>query len=133
LLHQNPPYDIWAVQETFRLVEEAKQYKENLKYAVALNRKIVNTAISRDVDTELRKAGLTVFEDPISQRVVFAECAVEGKTIFETCNRYHPAVREVTQLFVDIISWLKLIRLTSIQNGGLPVDEKEPYPVREYD
>jgi chromosome partitioning protein len=130
---QPSPYDIWAVQETFRLIEEAKQYKERLKYAIAINRKIVNTGISRDVDTELRKAGLTVFEDPVSQRVAFAECAVEGKTIFETCDRYHPAVREVNQLFVDIISWLKLVSSTSIQNDGLAVDEKDLYPVREYD
>ncbi len=99
---------IWAAQETFRLVEEAKQYKENLKYAIALNRKIVNTAISRDVDSELRKARLTVFEDAVSQRVVFAECAVTGKTVFETCERQHPARLEIMQLFLDILSWLKL-------------------------
>lgn len=126
-------FDAWASQETFRLVEEAKQYKENLKYALVINRKIVNTAISTTVDKELRKAGLTVFEDAICQRVVFAESVTQGLTIFETCERHHPAIRECTQFALDVLSWLKLLKFDSTPIDGLQIDPREEYPVREYD
>jgi chromosome partitioning protein len=126
-------FDAWASQETFRLAEEAKQYKENLKYALVINRKIVNTAISTTVDKELRKAGLTVFEDAICQRVVFAESVTQGLTVFETCDRYHPAIHECTQFSLDVLSWLKTLKLVSIPTDGLQIDERELYPVRKYD
>jgi chromosome partitioning protein len=77
------PYDIWASEETVNLVKEATIYKENLKYAFVINRKITNTAIGRDVSQILEKMEMNVFKSQISQRVVFAEAAVNGKTIFE--------------------------------------------------
>lgn len=126
-------FDAWASQETFRLVEEAKQYKENLKYALVINRKIVNTAISTTVEKELSRAGLTVFEDAICQRVVFAESVTQGLTVFETCDRYHPAIRECTQFSLDVLSWLKRINWVSIPTDGLQIDPRDEYPVREYD
>jgi chromosome partitioning protein len=126
-------FDAWASQETFRLVEEAKQYKENLKYALVINRKIVNTAISTTVDKELRKAGLTVFEDTICQRVVFAESVTQGLTVFETCGRHHPAFRECTQFSLDILSWLKQLKLVSTPTDGSQIDQLDLYPVRKYD
>jgi chromosome partitioning protein len=125
-------FDAWASQETFRLVEEAKQYKENLKYALVINRKIVNTAISTTVEKELSRAGLTVFEDAICQRVVFAESVTQGLTVFETCDRYHPAIRECTQFSLDVLSWLKQVDLVSIPIDGSQIDERELYPVRGY-
>lgn len=114
-------------------MEEAKQYKENLKYALVINRKIVNTAISTTVEKELSRAGLTVFEDAICQRVVFAESVTQGLTVFETCDRYHPAIRECTQFSLDVLSWLKRINWVSIPTDGLQIDPRDEYPVREYD
>ena len=43
------PYDVWASSDIVQLVGEAQQFKENLKAVFVINRKIVNTAISRDV------------------------------------------------------------------------------------
>ena len=77
------PYDIWASEETVKLVQEATIYKENLKYLFVINRKITNTAIGRDVSRILEKMEMNVFKSQISQRVIFAEVAVTGKTIFE--------------------------------------------------
>jgi chromosome partitioning protein len=46
---QPSPYDIWAAEEIIKLIDEARVYKENLKACFAINRKIANTAIGRDV------------------------------------------------------------------------------------
>ena len=51
---QPSPYDIWAAQDTVSLVQEARIFKEELKAVFAINRKIVNTAIGRDVNNKSR-------------------------------------------------------------------------------
>ncbi len=40
---QPSPYDIWAADEVVKLVQEATVYKESLKYAFVVNRKIVKS------------------------------------------------------------------------------------------
>ncbi|HGJ5890437.1 MAG TPA: ParA family partition ATPase [Arsenophonus apicola] len=80
---QPSPYDVWASQEVITLIEEAKIYKEKLKSAFVINRKIVNTAIGRDVNDALAIYDTKVFNSTISQRVIFAEAAAIGKAVFE--------------------------------------------------
>src|SRR3954470_11984161 len=46
---QPSPYDVWASAEGVSLVRDAAIYKPALKYAFTINRKIVNTAMGRDV------------------------------------------------------------------------------------
>src|SRR5262249_22946686 len=46
---QPSPYDVWAAKEIVDLLQEASVYKGKLKSAFVINRKIVNTAIGRDV------------------------------------------------------------------------------------
>jgi chromosome partitioning protein len=46
---QPSPYDVWAADEVVKLIDEARVYRENLKAAFVINRKIANTAIGRDV------------------------------------------------------------------------------------
>jgi len=77
------PYDIWASEETINLVKEATEYKKKLKYVFAINRKITNTAIGRDTEKVLKEMGIEVSNHQISQRVIFAEAAATGHTIFD--------------------------------------------------
>ena len=77
------PYDIWASSETVELVKEATLYKEKLKGVFAINRKITNTAIGRDVVDALKDMELPVLSAHINQRVIFAEAAASGKTVFD--------------------------------------------------
>ncbi|WP_338584831.1 ParA family partition ATPase [Erwinia aphidicola] len=80
---QPNPYDVWAAQEVVTLIHEARIYKENLKSVFAVNRKIVNTAIGRDVGEALSTYETPVLEATVSQRVIFAEAAAVGKAVFE--------------------------------------------------
>lgn len=80
---QPSPYDVWAAEEIVRLVHEARIFKPSLFAAFAINRKIVNTAIGRDVETALAAYDLPVLNGALCQRVTFAESAAQGRTVLE--------------------------------------------------
>lgn len=80
---QPSPYDVWAAEEVVNLINEAQVYKEKLKSAFVVNRKIANTAIGRDVGDALSGYDIPVLNSSITQRVIFAEAAAQGKGVFE--------------------------------------------------
>jgi chromosome partitioning protein len=80
---QPSPYDVWAAKEIVDLVREAEAFKPDLKYAFAINRKIANTAIGRDVLEALAEYPIPVLKSHIGQRVTFAESAAQGSTVME--------------------------------------------------
>ncbi len=80
---QPSPYDVWAAKEIIDLLHEASTFKEDVKSAFVINRKIVNTAIGRDVQEALADYHLPVFQAQICQRVSFAESAADGQTVME--------------------------------------------------
>ena len=100
---QPSPYDIWAAQDTVKLVQEASVYKETLKAVFAINRKIVNTAIGRDVREALAHYEMGVLPTSVSQRVAFAESAGQGLTVLESAPR-SPAASEIRTLTRDILT-----------------------------
>ena len=97
-------YDIWASAETINLVNEAKQYKENLEAKFIINRKIQNTAISRDALDVLREQEIPVFDAQITNRVVFAEASSTGKTVFDM-EKNNKGSQEVETLVAELIEW----------------------------
>ena len=80
---QPSPYDVWAAKEIVDLLNEASVFKEVQKSAFVINRKIVNTAIGRDVADALAGYPLPVLASAVSQRVAFAESAAQGSTVLE--------------------------------------------------
>ncbi len=80
---QPSPYDIWSAEEIVKLVDEAKVYKESLKAAFVINRKIAKTAIGRDVREALASYTLPSFSATVTQRVIFAEAAATGSSVHE--------------------------------------------------
>lgn len=98
---QPSPYDIWAADEVVKLVEEAQIYKADLKAVFAINRKISNTAIGRDVREALSSYNLPCLESTLTQRVVFAEAAASGLAVHEV-DAESPATQEVAALVNEI-------------------------------
>lgn len=99
---QPSPYDIWAADEIVKLIEEASVFKENLKSVFVINRKIVNTAIGRDVSMALKDYRYPVAKNAICQRVVFAESAASGLSVFEV-DANSPASREINALVKEML------------------------------
>ncbi len=95
------PFDVWAADQTVRLIEEAQQFKENIRAVFAVNRKVVNTAIGRDVADAFAGYAFPVLPTPVSQRVIFAESAAQGLTVLEV-DPGSEASREVRSLGLAI-------------------------------
>lgn len=98
---QPSPYDIWAAKEIVDLLREASVFNEKLKSAFVINRKIVNTAIGRDVSAALADYQLPVLKSHICQRVGFAESAAQGQTVLET-DAQSLASHEIQALIEEI-------------------------------
>ncbi len=96
-------FDVWAAEETAKLLEECAVYKPGLKAAFVINRKIANTAIGRDVAKALKQYPVPVLAAGVCQRVAFAESA-RGQTVFEidpdsaASKEIHALAREVRKL-----------------------------------
>lgn len=97
---QPSPYDVWAAKEIVALLEEVKAYRP-VEARFVINRKIVNTAIGRDVTEALAGYSLPVLRSAISQRVIFAESAARGETVFES-DPQSPAAVEVSALVEEV-------------------------------
>jgi chromosome partitioning protein len=101
------PYDIWASSETVALINESRIYKEKLKSVFAINRRIINTAIGRDVAEALEDLKTPVLKSHVSQRVIFAESAASGMTVFDM-EPEGKAAQEITNLVNEILIFLTL-------------------------
>lgn len=103
---QPSPYDVWSAKEITDLIGEAVIMRPNLKAAFAINRKIVNTAIGRDVTEALAGYSFPVFKAAIAQRISFAESAGQGLTVLET-EPEGAAAKEIRALITEIKEYLK--------------------------
>jgi chromosome partitioning protein len=103
---QPSPYDVWAAKEIVDLLEEIRPFKESLKNAFVINRKIVNTAIGRDVNDALAEYNIPVLKSQVCQRVGFAESAASGQTVIET-DPNSLASKEVNNLVKEIMELMK--------------------------
>lgn len=103
---QPSPYDIWAADEVVKLIVEARIFKENLKSFFVINRKITNTAIGRDVGEALTAYPIPVLAATVTQRVIFAESAAQGKAVFEI-EEDGPAATEIEALKDELMELTK--------------------------
>jgi chromosome partitioning protein len=99
---QPSPYDVWAAKDTVDLIAEARVVKDDLIALFAVNRRIVGTAIGRDVEKALAEYPIAVLKTAICQRIAFAESAAAGKTVLET-EPAGLAAGEVRGLVAEII------------------------------
>jgi len=99
---QPSPYDVWAADEIIKLVKEASTFKEEIKCLFVVNRKIVNTAIGRDVNEALTDYEFPTAKTAVHQRVIFAECAAPGSTVIEMDNK-GLAAREIKKLANELL------------------------------
>jgi chromosome partitioning protein len=103
---QPSPYDVWAAKEIVDLVTDVRPFKENLKSVFVINRKIVNTAIGRDVTEALSEYDLPVLKSQVCQRVGFAESAGRGQTVLEV-EPGSLASREIEALTTEVMELIE--------------------------
>jgi chromosome partitioning protein len=99
---QPSPYDVLASADVAGLIREAQAFKEAPRAAFALNRKIVNTTIGRNVAGALAVFGFQVLDVALHQRVIYAESAAQGLSVIEAAPASE-AAREVALLAKAIV------------------------------
>lgn len=97
------PYDVWAAREIISLIKEAEVFREGMKARFAVNRKVVGTAIGRDVVRALSDYAPPVLTAQICQRVAFADSAAIGRAVSESPHRKSSAAREITALTDELL------------------------------
>ena len=103
---QPSPYDIWAADEVVKLIDEARVYKDGLKAAFVVNRKIANTAIGRDVCEALAAYPVPCLAASITQRVVFAESVAQGLAVYEIDPK-GPAAAEIESVTAELMEFAR--------------------------
>ncbi len=103
---QPSPYDVWAAKEIIDLMREADVHNPTLKKAFVINRRIVNTAIGRDVSQALSEYPIPVLDTAICQRVAFAESAAQGLTVYDL-DPDMLAAQEMNRLADEILEFLR--------------------------
>ena len=103
---QPSPYDIWAAEEIVKLIEEARVYKESLKAAFVVDRKIANTAIGRDVREALAAYPVQVLASSVTQRVVFAEAVAQGLAVHEI-DQNGSAASEIEAVAAELMEFAR--------------------------
>lgn len=96
------PYDVWAAKEIVDLIGEAQVFKPNLKSAFVISRRIVNTAIGRDVAGALEDYQIPVLAAYVCQRVAFAESAATGSTVMEL-EPQGAAAKEINAVATELL------------------------------
>lgn len=109
---QPSPLDVWAASETVDLIAEAQTFRPEIKCVLAVNRRVANTAIGRDVKAALSDLDVPVLETDLGQRVAFAEAMSSGQTVLE--RPMSKAAHEV-RMFVN-----ELRRITDEQENSNP-------------
>ncbi|MDE3188299.1 MAG: AAA family ATPase [Acidobacteriota bacterium] len=99
---QPSPYDVWAADEVVKLLDEARIFKPGLQAAFVVNRKIVNTALGRDVRDALATYSPPALGAAICQRIMFAESAAQGLAVYEV-EPDGPAASEIEALREEIM------------------------------
>lgn len=97
---QPSPYDIWATEDLVRNVKDRIEMTDGkTKAAFIVSRKIKNTNIGREIYEHLENLQLPVFDAGTHQRVEYARCVEEGKTVLEYNTE---AAREIVSIVNEI-------------------------------
>jgi chromosome partitioning protein len=73
--------DIWAVQETIKLVERAKAINEGIQTAILLNARQPNTQLGRDAEEILAAFDAHLLTTTLHMRQAYAQSIVLGSTV----------------------------------------------------
>ena len=99
---QPSPYDIWASADLVDIIKQRQQINNNRPKAYfCISRKIINTILSKEVFEALNGYELPVMQNGTSQRVVYAQSAAEGKSIFNSSKNIESA-NEITNIVKEI-------------------------------
>jgi chromosome partitioning protein len=97
--------DIWSLERTADMLQEARAYNENLRALAILNRADPlgsDNLTAMDVAREIE--GLKILQTRIGNRKAFRNATGQGLAVTEIKPRDKKAVTEITDLFTEIMA-----------------------------
>jgi chromosome partitioning protein len=98
-------FDVWSLEQTAAMLEEARAYNERLRTLALLNRA---DSLGRDNVAALEVAaeigGLQILSTRLGNRKAFRAATGQGLTVREMRPRDPKAVDEITRLFAEILA-----------------------------
>ncbi len=99
---QPSPYDIWATSDLVEIIKVRQQVAEGRpRTAFVISRAITGTTLAADVNGALAQYELPIFEARTSQRVVYANSAVEGSSVLDD-EPNGPATHEIRAILSEL-------------------------------
>ncbi len=77
-------FDVWAVQDVVKLIEEISPLKPALKSAFIINEQRPNTRLGRDIGKALAAYKIPALQAAVHLRAAFPVALGQGLTVFET-------------------------------------------------
>lgn len=96
--------DIWAVQETIKLIERAKAVNEGIQAAILLNAKQPNTQLGRDAVEILEGFDAVLLKATLHLRQAYPQSVVLGGTVHDVPGG-KPAQAEVEELTTEVLNF----------------------------
>lgn len=100
---QPSPYDIWASEDIVKLIKSSQEFSKKPKAAFVINRKIGNSNLGKEVKEAISGYGLPIFESHASQRVVYAQTAVNGNTVLDAGE--NEAANEIKNIGLELMGF----------------------------
>lgn len=99
---QPSAFDIWAADAIVKLIEQARKIKP-VAGCFLLNRVNKRAGITSNVASALSGHALPLLATQLSQRVRFAESALDGRSVFDYPERRNAAASEINRLKSEIL------------------------------
>lgn len=99
--------DIWAVQETIKLVERAKAVNDGIKVAILLNAVTPKTSLGRESQELLSEFDAHLLKAQLNQRQAYPQSVLFGGTVFSVSGA-KAAQAEVTALAKEVLHFIEL-------------------------
>ena len=111
--------DVWALQETLTVLEEARSLRPELHAAVVVNR-ADRTTLARLTRTALDGFDVPVLKTYLGRRVAFGEATLAGQSVLDYAPQ-SPATDEIKRLTQELLN-----HCNGARNGSRQSHQKNP-------
>lgn len=75
---QPSPFDIWTLNDTVEIIDNVKEFNDDLQAWIIINKKNSNTTLGREIRDALKETELPVFSTTIGQREDYKKSILAG-------------------------------------------------------
>ena len=100
------PADVWALQETLALLDDARELRPEIRAAIVMNRISRRTSLTSVTRGAIEESEVRVLESVLGNRVAFGEAMATGQGVTSYAPK-SPAAAEVEALTAEALRLLK--------------------------